>query len=106
MRLEQLYPDFSSLPSEAQTADLSAYRLRRAQDLNKPPAEKKPTTGKRSQYDLSLTDEDKALMKMLGIKPKDLLALRAATAEPEVEENESDDTDLLKEDTFDEGDEE
>jgi hypothetical protein len=104
MRLEQLYPDFSSMSPEAQAADLSAYRLRRAQDLSKPPAEKKSITGKKSQYDLS--DEDKVLMKMLGIRPKDLLALRAATAEPEVEENESDDTDLLKEDTFDEGDEE
>lgn len=86
MRLENLYLNFGTSSPEEQAKYISEYRLRRAQDL-----EKVPTSKKRSQSvkpKLELTEEEKVVMKMLGLKQKDILALRstAIEAEDEVEE--------------------
>jgi len=99
MRLENLYINFGKSPPEEQAKYITEYRLRRAQDLAAvPPTSKKPS-GIKSKFDISeLTAEEKAIMKMLGLKSKDIAALRASV----VEENSSkDDVELFKED-FDE----
>jgi len=98
MRLENLYPNFGTASLEDQAAYISAYRLRRAEDMAKPSTyPKKQSAGKGSKIDLS--DEEKKLMKMLGLKQKDMLLLRASIT-TEVEED--DDTVLLKDNTFEE----
>jgi hypothetical protein len=101
MRLEQLYPNFGNASPEDQAAYISAYRLRRAVDLAVTPTVKK-SSDKKSIYDLSLNDEEQAMMKLLGIKKKDIIALRAMS---EVVE-EDNDTGLLTDSTFEEGEEE
>jgi len=98
MRLENLYLNFGTSSSEAQAEYITAYRLRRAQDLEKIPTSKKK--GVTAKPRLELTDEEKAIMKLLGIKQKDIFALRsiALEAEEEVEET----GELFKEDSLDE----
>ena len=101
MRLENLYSNFGSASPEDQAAYISAYRLRRAEDMAKPPTWPKAKTtkasGKKSNIDLS--NEEKALMKMLGLKQKDMLLLRNST---ENTEEAIDDSVLLQDDTFEE----
>ena len=100
MRLENLYSNFGTASPEEQAAYMSAYRFRRAEDMAKPSTwpKTKKSSGKGSKIDLSLTDEEKALMKMLGLKQKDMLLLRTSTEEIEEEE---DDSTLLNDNTFD-----
>lgn len=87
MRLENLYSNFGLASPEDQAAYISAYRLRRAEDLEKSFARsKKKSTASRSKIDLSLTDEEKRLAKMLGLKQKDMLALRASVSNSNGEE--------------------
>jgi hypothetical protein len=103
MRLENLYLNFGKSTSEQQAEYIAIYRLRRATDLEKTPtSSKKKSSVTRSKIDLSLTDEEKAVMKMLGLKQKDILALRDAVGESEVEES----GDLFKDSTFEEGEDE
>lgn len=98
MRLENLYPNFGKSPPEVQAAFISAYRLRRATDLATVLSTKKPITV--SKTSISLTDEEKAIMKLLGLKQKDVLALRSNQAEPVEDEKEA--VNLFKEDTYEE----
>jgi len=82
MRLENLYPNFGTSSPEAQAAYMSVYRLRRAEDMEKPstyPKKKASSPGDRSLIDLSY--EEKALMKKLGLKQKDMILLRASVGE-------------------------
>jgi DNA-directed RNA polymerase subunit H (RpoH/RPB5) len=97
MRLEDLYPNFGkSLPEEQQLI-LAAYRLRRAQDLERiSTADRKRATGARSKFDLS--EEEKKLMKKLGLKQKDVLALRAVVDDTEEDSG----VELFKDELFEE----
>ena len=97
MRLEQLYKNFGSSSVEDQTAYIVEYRLKRAKDLETIPKSKPSTTSKKISYEL--TDEEKALMKLLGIKKRDLEALRSATSNGDAEETGTSE-DLFKDDTF------
>lgn len=101
MRLENLYPNFAKQSVEEQAAYIASYRLKRAQDLVIEPKQKKSRSGKGSKIDLS--DEEKALMKLLGLKQKDVLALRAVDVD--TEEQEDNGAELFKDTTFEEGDE-
>lgn len=99
MRLENLYKNFGESSPEEQAEYIASYRLRRAEDLDKiPSSRKKSPTVKTSKIDISLSDEEKAIMKMLGLKQKDIIALRA-TVEDEVVE---DAVGLLNDNTFEE----
>lgn len=100
MRLENLYTNFGTASPEDQLAFIVDYRLRRAEDMTKPG--RKSASVKTSKIDLSLTDEEKSLMKILGLRKKDMLLLRAST---EVIE-EPNDVALLTDSTFEEGEEE
>lgn len=99
MRLENLYKDFFHSSHEDQLSHIVSYRLKRAADLDKPSSEK-PVRLKKTTS-LSLTKEEKAVMKMLGLKPKDLLALRETSGTSEDKEETED---LFKDSTFDEED--
>ena len=100
MRLENLYPNFGKSPPEVQAAYVSAYRLRRATDLATVPSTKKPITVSKGK--MELTDEEKAIMKLLGLKQKDVLALRSNQSEPVEDDKEA--VNLFKDDTFEEED--
>ncbi len=99
MRLEELYPNFGESPPEEQAIYVAQYRLRRAKDLATIPSTKKQSA-KTSKIDLS--EEEKAVMKSLGISMKDIVALRDASLEEESKES---DKELFNEDLNDEGDE-
>jgi hypothetical protein len=104
MKLDQLYENFGLASPERQQAMVAAYRLRRAEDMAKPSTykKKKQSTAKPK---LELTEQEKLVAKLLGLKPKDILALRSATS---VEEDITDDNevDLFKDSTYEGGDEE
>jgi hypothetical protein len=91
-----MFPNFGESPPVQQAEFIAAYRLRRASDLATIPSTKKSNVKKPS---LELTDEDKALMKKLGLKQKDIMALREAASD-EVEDTTA--AELFKEDTFEE----
>lgn len=83
MRLEDLYQNFGKATPAMQAKYISEYRLRRDQDLSKTPTwpkQKKVPTGKRKPK-VVLTPEEKTLMKLLGLKKKDVVALRAIAEE-------------------------
>ena len=91
MRLEDLYENFGTAAPEAQLAYVSLYRLRRAEDLAKPSTYRRKST-RTVQSKAALTEEEKLLCKLLGLKQKDILALRTApTEEDEVTEELFDD---------------
>ena len=78
MRLENLYENFGLASPSMQAQYIINYRLRRAEDMEKPsnwPKEKKTSSPKQAAS--PITDEEAALMKLLGLKKKDVLALRA-----------------------------
>lgn len=98
MRLENLYINFGKSPPEEQLKYLAEYRLRRAQDLAAVPPTSKTKSVIKSKIDVSLSEEEKAIMKKLGLKQKDIAALRASVQE----EVASDDKDLFKDELFEE----
>lgn len=82
MRLENLYENFGSASPERQAQYMSEYRLRRSEDMSKTPTWPKPkkiSKGKKPK--VILTGEEKVLMKLLGLKQKDVVALRSLTEE-------------------------
>jgi hypothetical protein len=106
MQLSQLFKNFGTSTPEEQAEFIALYRLRRAEDMEKPSTYKKKLSAspKKTVEKLTLSDEEKALMKLLGLKQKDILAMRAVTTE--IEDEIQDDSDLLKDTTFDGGEEE
>jgi hypothetical protein len=104
MLLSQLYKNFGKSSPEEQAEFISQYRLRRATDLETTPAvrERKPTTGTVVKK-LVLSEEEKLLMKLLGLKQKDVMAMRELKAS--IDEAGVNDTALLNDSTFEEGDE-
>ncbi len=102
MRLENLYLNFGTSSPEEQAAYISSYRLRRAEDMAKPSSMKKKP-GKAVSTKVTLSDEEKAVMKLLGLKMKDVIALREAVIDTgEVEEETGN---LFEDTTFEEVDE-
>ena len=103
MRLENLYTNFGLMSVEDQSAFVHSYRARRQADLDstKPvPVKARAASAKGSKIELSETE--KALMKSLGIKVKDLAILRSMV---EIESSPADDT-LFNETTFEGGEDE
>lgn len=78
MQLQQLYENFTLAPPERQQAMLASYRLRRAEDMSKPSTyrKKRVSTAKAKP---ELTEQEKIVMNLLGLKPKDIFALREIT---------------------------
>ena len=83
MRLENLYPNFGLASPEAQAEYITSYRLRRAEDMDKPSTwPKKKAAAKSAKQAISPpTEEEKVLMKLLGLKKKDIISLRALSTE-------------------------
>ena len=99
MRLENLYPNFGKASPESQLAFIASYRLRRAEDLAKPSTYKRERQTTQTTK-IELSEEEKVVMKLLGLKQKDILALRATTNG--VVETNDDAAKLFEEDTFEE----
>ena len=74
MRLENLYPNFGTSSPEAQALYVSEYRAKRAEDMEKTPTWPKPK--KLSVAKNPLTEEEKVLMGLMGLKKKEVIALR------------------------------
>ena len=78
MRLENLYPNFGKASPEAQAEYIACYRLHRAEDMAKPSTYPKTKAAtKSSRAKIVLTEEEETLMKLLGLKKKDMTSLRA-----------------------------
>lgn len=77
MRLENLYPNFGESSPESQALYVAEYRARRAEDMSKQPTWPKPKklTKKKIQA-LPLTPEEEQVMKLMGLKKKDVIAMR------------------------------
>jgi hypothetical protein len=104
MLLSQLYKNFGKSSPEEQAEYVAAYRLRRAADLATTPANKKrKLTAGTVLKKLVLSEEEKLLMKLLGLKQKDILAMRELKTS--IDEADLNDTALLNDSTFEEGDE-
>jgi hypothetical protein len=71
MKLYELFPNFIKLSYSERVEFIRSYRARRALELEKNIRHKKQKSSK-----IALSDEDKALMKALGITQKDLKALK------------------------------
>ena len=104
MQLSDLYKNFGTSSPEEQAAFVAWYRIKRATDLLAPSTfkERKPSTSS-AQKKLTLSDEEKALVKLLGLKQKDIIAMRELKAS--IEEVSADDSGLLNDSSFEEGDE-
>ena len=78
MRLENLYSNFGESSPEAQALYVAEYRAKRAEDMAKQPTWPKPKklTKKRIKA-LPLTPEEEQVMKLLGLKKKDVIAMRS-----------------------------
>lgn len=104
MLLSQLYKNFGKSSPEEQAEHVAAYRLRRAADLATTPANKKrKLTAGTVLKKLVLSEEEKLLMKLLGLKQKDILAMRELKTS--IDEADMNDATLLNDSTFGEGDE-
>jgi hypothetical protein len=77
MRLENLYQNFGESSPEAQALYVTEYRLRRAEDMTKVPSWPKPTKKGKRKKALPLSEDEKQVMKLLGLKKKDVIAMRA-----------------------------
>ena len=100
MRLENLYENFGLATPEAQAEYITNYRLLRAEDMAKPSTynKKKSTSSTATpKVKLQLTEEEQTLMELLGLKKKDVVALRAlyvSEDEEEIEESEDEEEEL------------
>lgn len=94
MKLQNLYHDFSLMGELTQAQFISEYRERRFKDLNSA-----VSTLSKKELAVQLTIEEKLAISLLGLKRKDILALRSLTP-PEPEEG-----DLFDDNGLVEGDE-
>lgn len=98
MQLQQLYEDFITLSPTGQLEFVFSYRKARAIDLADVKAKsKQPVMSK-----IDISDEEKVVMKLLGLKMKDILALRTMNMQEEPEEDK--DVDLFDDNGLIEGD--
>lgn len=72
MKLYKLFPDFTKLSYSERVEFLRSYRAKRALELEENIKNKKKSSK------ILLSDEEKALIKMLGITQKDLKALKGS----------------------------
>jgi len=70
MKFHQLYNNFLELSPLEREAFVRKYREERARDLERSSSKGRKTSS------VSLTEEEKALLKTLGISKKDLLSLK------------------------------
>ena len=70
MKLYELFPDFTKLSYPGRVEFLRSYRAKRAMELEESIKKKKGSSR------ISLSDEEKALIKALGITQKDLKVLK------------------------------
>jgi hypothetical protein len=107
MRLEQLYPNFGTSSPEEQASFLASYRAKRAEDMAKPSTmRKKKTNPSVITSKIDLSDDEKMLMKLLGLSKKDIIALRdTVQVEEETQESDEDAALLLTGSAFIEEDE-
>lgn len=96
MKLEEMYPNYLFLPLEGQIAFIASYRLRRMEDMANVPQERTRKVKETSKIDI-LTDDEKKVLKKMGISLKDYSGLRA------VENGEEDDSpeNYFRDDSFD-----
>ena len=73
MRLENLYHNFVTSPPEIQLQILSAYRQKRAEDMAKPNTFRVKAVKAAAN---ALTEEEQIVMKLLGLKKKEVIAMR------------------------------
>ena len=105
MRLENLYPNFGRATPAEQAAYIASYRLKRAQDLaqeTKVKAVSRSKTSSAKKAKIELSDDEKKIMKMLGLKVKDIEALRSVQQTGDDEESSTDDNKLLQESIYEE----
>lgn len=103
MRLENLYPNFGLMSVEKQVEFVSAYRFKRQMELDSVKSVGKTKTQSVKHSKIELSDDEKALMKLLGIKAKDIETLRGAMKSEEVS---SDDEEIFADNIFEGGDDE
>ena len=72
MKLYKLFPDFTKLSDSEKVNFLRSYRAKRAMELEK------HMESKKGKGRILLSDEEKALIKALGITQKDLKALKGS----------------------------
>ncbi len=72
MKLYQLFPDFTKLSYSERVKFLRSYRAKRARELEENIRNKKGSSR------IALSNEEKALIKTLGITQKDLKALKGS----------------------------
>lgn len=99
MRLEDLYTNFGRMNPAQQAEFVFTYRQSRNLDLAKPSTFRKKAST--TQKTAPLTEKERVLMSLLGLKRKDIMALRESVAE-----DAADDDKLLTDDSFDFEDEE
>jgi hypothetical protein len=91
LKLSQLIPQYHTLNHAERVALVRAYRTRRAADIES--YKENLNTPKKRSNSTGLSDEEKALVKLLGITQKQFLLLKAAQPVEEEEEDEGDNTD-------------
>ncbi len=82
MKLYELYPKFESLSDEDRCKFVAQYRKQRSLDLTKTSKDK---SKKEKESITAFSNEEKLMMKLLGLKAKDLRALKAMKLEQEVD---------------------
>lgn len=81
MRLEHLYEDFVLMDEAKQLQFIQDYRVRRQSDLSSVVKSSRVTSK------IGITEEERVIMKVLGLKMKDIVALRKANIVEEPEDN-------------------
>jgi hypothetical protein len=92
MKLEQMYLDFTQMDEPAQVFFIQEYRKKRLYDLSH------VVTKTKTSSKVELTEEEKVMARLLGLKTKDMIALRAIGPLDEEEESGDlfDDTGLVE----------
>lgn len=93
MKLEELYQDFELLSPEERMAFVAEYRAKRASELRKNDEAKT-----KKQLSIGFTEQEKLMMKLLGLKAKDLKALKSLKDDDVSENNSEEEAAILFDD--------
>ena len=96
MKLEEMYPNYLFLPPESQAAFIAAYRHKRMQELANVVQGSVRKVKETSKNDV-LSEDEKRILKKLGISVKDYAAMHAISDDVEEDNPE----DFFKDDSFD-----
>ncbi len=100
MQLKDLYKNFGTSTPGEQAEFIAQYRLRRSQDLEKVVSSStRKSSSVTSLPKIELSSEEKLLMKKLGLKMRDITALRSSVVTEN--DDEKDEATLLVDNTFD-----